>query len=445
MNTDALEPSESLGNTAINILEYAATLANSALFKDHMIYEQAGECWFGGDVIRSVTLFADRLESRNGDNFTIQKVNSPDLCQALAAELASWSGHWQASGWACFELAYALKAPHLLNEEEKAGLVPLLHLCQPKIAVSLGKDRPVKIETDSPELERQVRKLLNSAPVFPTHAAAGVQITESPAYQHAVSGALNSIHKGELAKVILSRRLMLDFTPDFVATWLLGRRQNTPSRSFAMRLGGWQASGFSPEIVLSVDKHRQVITEPLAGTRRLDGVAAEDLSRFNELYSDPKETHEHAISVRLSFEEMKEVCEPSSVAVREFMQRKERGSVQHLASTVHGELRADRNAWHAFASLFPAVTASGIPKRESFAEIRRHEVASRGLYAGAILRVDHDGSLDAALVLRSLLGQGQQAWLQAGAGVVSASHPERELIETSEKLGSVAPWVVKQV
>jgi anthranilate/para-aminobenzoate synthase component I len=61
------------------------------------------------------------------------------------------------------------------------------------------------------------------------------------------------------------------------------------------------------------------------------------------------------------------------------------------------------------------------------------------------LRVDHDGSLDAALVLRSLLGQGQQAWLQAGAGVVSASHPERELIETSEKLGSVAPWVVKQV
>src|SRR5690606_5242479 len=133
-----------------------------------------------------------------------------------------------------------------------------------------------------------------------------------------------------------------------------------------------------------------------------------------------KETHEHAISVRLSLEEMREVCEPSSVSVRQFMERKVRGSVQHLASTVCGELRSDQNAWHAFASLFPAVTASGIPKREAFLQIRRHEAASRGLYAGAILRVDHDGALDAALVLRSLLGHGQQAWLQAGAGVVSA-------------------------
>lgn len=444
MNIATVQPSSILSNTTTHALEYAATLANSTLFKEHLVYEKGGECWFGGGVKRSVTLFADRLESRNGDEFSIKKVESSNLCQALAEELSSWSGEWQASGWSCFELAYALKTPHLLNEEERAGLVPLLYLCQPEIYVTLGKGSAV-IESDSPELKHKVQDLLSRAPVFPTHAAAGVQITDSPEYETAVSGALSKINNGELEKVILSRRLKLDFTPDFVATWLLGRRQNTPSRSFTMRLGEWQASGFSPEIVLSVDKDRLVTTEPLAGTRRLDGLASEDLSRFNELYSDPKETHEHAISVRLSFEEMKEVCESSSVAVREFMQRKERGSVQHLASTVCGTLRDDRNAWHAFASLFPAVTASGIPKRESFAEIRRHEKVSRGLYAGAILRVDHDGTVDAALVLRSLLGQGGKSWLQAGAGVVSASHPERELIETSEKLGSVAPWVVKQV
>lgn len=443
MTADTLESSTSLANTKTHALEYAATLANSNLFQDHMVYEQGGECWFGGGVVRSVTLFADRLESRHGETFSIQKIDSSELCQALAKELAGWSGQWQASGWACFELAYALKTPHLLNEEERAGLVPLLYLCQPQISVSLGKG-PVRIQTEIPLLEQRVRELLSGPPVFSARAAAGVEVTDSPDYQHAVRGALSKINSGELEKVILSRRLMLDFTPDFVATWLLGRRQNTPSRSFTLNLGGWQASGFSPEIVVSVDKHGQVITEPLAGTRRLDGLAKEDLSRFNELYSDPKETHEHAISVRLSFEEMREVCDPLSVAVRQFMERKERGSVQHLASTVCGELSASSNAWHAFASLFPAVTASGIPKRESFAEIRRHEATSRGLYAGAILRVDHDGTLDAALVLRSLLGHGQQAWLQAGAGVVSASHPERELIETSEKLGSVAPWVVER-
>ena len=442
MTTDTLEPLKSLANVHNQTMEYAAALANSELFDDYLIYEQGGECWFGGGVVRSVTLFADRIETRQGETVTAKKINGSELCQALARELASWQGQWQAGGWSTFELSYALKTPELLTENERAGNVPLLYLCQPEISVSLGKG-PVRIRSEKPGLERQVRDILNRAPVLPSLTTAGVEIANSLTYQDAVSGALEKIHNGELEKVILSRRQLLDFTPDFVATWLLGRRKNTPSRSFSLRLGGWQASGFSPEIVLSVDPHGLVTTEPLAGTHRLDGLADEDLSRFNELYSDPKETHEHAISVRLSVEEMHEVCEPSSVAVRQFMERKVRGSVQHLASTVCGELRADYNAWHAFVSLFPAVTASGIPKREAFAEIRRHEATSRGLYAGAVLRVDHDGTLDAALVLRSLLGHNQQAWLQAGAGVVSASHPERELTETTEKLGSVAPWVVK--
>lgn len=444
MTIDLLEHPKNVVRTPAHCFEYAATLANSNLFNDYLIYEQGGDCWFGGGVTRSLTVFADRVESRVGDTLTIHKVDSKNLCQTLSKELAGWSGQWQACGWACFEFSYAIKAPHLLNDEERAGRVPLLYLCEPEISVSLTGDA-TRIVTGLPELERQVRQLLNAPPIQPPYTAASVEITDNPEYQIAVRGALDSIHNGALEKVILSRKLMLDFTPDFVTTWLLGRSQNNPSRSFSMRLAGWQASGFSPEIVLSVDRHGYVTTEPLAGTRRLDGVAADDLTRFNELYSDPKETHEHAISVRLSFEEMREVCDPASVAVRQFMERKERGSVQHLASTVCGELHADCNAWHAFASLFPAVTASGIPKREAFAEIRRHEKESRGLYAGAILRVSYDGAMDAALVLRSLLGHDQKAWLQAGAGVVSASHPERELIETSEKLASVAPWVVRRV
>lgn len=443
MTIDLLEPSKSFAHTQALRLEYVAALANSNLFTDYLIYERGGDCWFGGGVVRSITLFANRLESRDGDALTVHEVESENLCQALSKELATWPGQWQAGGWACFELAYALKAPHLLTEEEKSGAVPLLYICQPEVSVSLNNDS-IRIVSVSQSLEREVKKLLDASPIQPAYVPTNLEVPDNPSYRDAVSGALKSIHNHELEKVILSRKLPLDFTPDFVNTWLLGRRQNNPSRSFSLRLAGWQASGFSPEIVVSVDRHGQVTTEPLAGTRRMDGSAAEDLARFNELYSDPKETHEHAISVRLSYDEMHAVCTPSTVAVRKFMERKERGSVQHLASTVCGELNADCNAWHAFASLFPAVTASGIPKIESFAEIRRHEKESRGLYAGAVLRVDHDGTLDAALVLRSLLGHEQQFWLQAGAGVVSASHPERELIETTEKLGSVAPWVVRR-
>lgn len=442
MTTDMLEPVKSLINTHTNTMEYAAALASSKLFDNYLIYEQDGECWFGGGVVRSIALYADRMDIQNGKKITTKKISGADLCQELAQELATWSGQWQACGWSTFELAYALKAPELLNEKERAGDVALLYLCQPEISVILGKG-PLRILSENSDLVKKVKELLRSPPILPSLTTAGVQIADSLTYEDAVSGALDKIHNGELEKVILSRRQSLDFTPDFVATWLLGRRKNTPSRSFALRLGGWQASGFSPEIVMSVDKHGHVTTEPLAGTCRLDGSAEEDLLRFNGLYSDPKETHEHAISVRLAFDEMREVCEPLSVAVREFMERKVRGSVQHLASTVCGELRADCNAWHAFTSLFPSVTASGIPKRPAFAEIRRQEKTSRGLYAGAILRVDHDGTMDAALVLRSLLGYESRAWLQAGAGVVSASHPERELTETTEKLGSIAPWVVK--
>lgn len=443
MDVDLLKPPKIFIHSQALRFEYAAALASSNLFTDYLIYEQAGECWFGGGTMRSITLFADRLESRDGDVLTVKKVTSENLCQALSKELATWPGQWQGGGWACFELAYALKAPHLLSDEEKSGAVPLLYFCQPEVVVSLNKDA-TQIVSASPNLERQVRELLSAAPTQAVSTPANVEIPDNLFYRNAVSAALNSIHNRELEKVILSRKLALDFTPDFVNTWLLGRHQNNPSRSFSLNLAGWQASGFSPEIVVSVDSHGLVTTEPLAGTRRMDGSAAEDLSRFNELYSDPKETHEHAISVRLSYDEMHAVCDSSTVAVRKFMERKERGSVQHLASTLCGELNADCNAWHAFASLFPAVTASGIPKVEAFTEIRRHEKDSRGLYAGAVLRVDHDGTLDAALVLRSLLGHEQQFWLQAGAGVVSASLPERELIETTEKLGSIAPWVMRR-
>lgn len=425
-------------------MESAAALASNGMFDDYLIYEQNGECWFGGGAVRSITVFADRIESRQGDRLLVRKVSSEQLCEALTEELANWEGKWQACGWACFEFAYALKTPELLNDEERAGHVPLLYLCEPLVAVSLG-DGPIRIESKTASLSRQVQEVLDCVPHLPPRQPEPVVITDSPAYEQSVARALDQIHGGALEKVILSRRLKLNFKPDFVATWLLGREQNTPSRSFTLNLKGWQVSGFSPEIVMSVDKNRLVTTEPLAGTRRLDGLLEDDLSRFNELYSDPKETHEHAISVRLSVDEIRETCEPETIGVRQFMERKQRGSVQHLASTVCGKLREDCTPWQAFASLFPAVTASGIPKREAFSEIRRHESDSRGLYAGAILRIDHDGVFDAALVLRSLLGHQQEAWLQAGAGVVSGSHPARELTETSEKLGSIAPWVVKAV
>jgi anthranilate/para-aminobenzoate synthase component I len=116
--------------------------------------------------------------------------------------------------------------------------------------------------------------------------------------------------------------------------------------------------------------------------------------------------------------------------------------VQHLASRVSGQLAAGRRAWDAFHAVFPAVTASGVPKEAAYECIQRNEPEARGLYSGAVLTVDQHGAMDAALVLRSVYRQDGRTWLRAGAGIVGHSRPERELEETCEKLGSVGRFLV---
>ncbi|WP_252395901.1 salicylate synthase [Streptantibioticus parmotrematis] len=230
---------------------------------------------------------------------------------------------------------------------------------------------------------------------------------------------------------------------DLPGTYLAGRAANTPARSFLFNLGGWQATGFSPEIVLHVGRDGRLVTQPLAGTRKLGGDHEENARLRRELLCDSKEVHEHAVSVRLACEELGAVCDAGSVVVEDFMSVKERGSVQHLASQVAGRLRNDLCSWQAFGVLFPAVTATGAPKSAALAALLRHEEGPRGLYGGAILAVDADGDLDAALVLRSVLRRADRTWLRAGAGITRHSVPEREYEETCEKLRSVAPYLIE--
>jgi salicylate synthase len=151
--------------------------------------------------------------------------------------------------------------------------------------------------------------------------------------------------------------------------------------------------------------------------------------------------HEHAISVRLACQELEAICRPGSVAVEEFMTVQERGSVQHLASRVAGQLREGLGPWSAFAVLFPAITATGVPKAAALAALARYESGDRGLYGGAVLTANTDGDLDAALVLRTIFRRDGHTWLRAGAGGMRQSTPEREYEETREKLRSVAPYL----
>ena len=260
-------------------------------------------------------------------------------------------------------------------------------------------------------------------------------------YRSRVAQAVAEIGAGRYQKVIMSRPLPVPFEVDVVGTYLHGRAANTPARSFLLDLGGFQATGFSPEVLASVDRAGTVMTQPLAGTRAFGQGANADSATRRELENDPKEIFEHAVSVRTSQEELYRVCVPDTVQVTGFMSVKERGSVQHLGSSVSGLLAPGRTCWDALDALFPGVTASGIPKAEAIEAISRLE-EPRGLYAGTVLTVSSDGVLDAALVLRALYNKNGRAWLRAGPGSSRAPRPSREYEETCEKLSSIAPHVV---
>ncbi len=257
-----------------------------------------------------------------------------------------------------------------------------------------------------------------------------------------VASAVQEIRRRRLQKVILSRIVPVPGDIDLVSTYQAGRLGNTPVRSFLLDLGVQRSAGFSPETVVEVSADGDVSTQPLAGTRALSGDPVVDRNLRAELLGDPKEIFEHAISVQVAQDELRTVCDAGSVRVTEFMAVENRGSVQHLSSRVSGRLEQGRNAWHAFAELFPAVTVSGIPKAVAFELIRRYENEPRNLYSGAVLTVDSDGALDAALVLRAVFQRGGRTWLRAGAGIVEQSTPDRELEETCEKLRSISRFLV---
>jgi salicylate synthetase len=284
--------------------------------------------------------------------------------------------------------------------------------------------------------------------------AGGIQPTADPravdmrhdgsGYRDRVASAIDEIGRGRYQKVILSRRFDVPFRLDFPSTYRLGRRHNNPARSFLLRLGSLRALGYSPELVAAVHQDGLVVTEPLAGTRALGRGAANDQAARDDLESNSKEIVEHAISVRSSLKEISEVAEPGTATVTDFMTIRERGSVQHLGSTVGARLDPSMDRMDALEALFPAVTASGIPKAEGVDAILRHDELPRGLYSGAVAMFSADGSLDAALALRAAYEADGRTWLRAGAGIIAESTPDREFEETCEKLSTLSPYLVER-
>ncbi|WP_345670043.1 salicylate synthase [Streptomyces similanensis] len=406
----------------------------------HLLYERDGAVvWSEGES--AVVEVAGRSVRSYGTGAAAEERPAGAHPLATAGRLleARIGGTVSAHGWLSFELTHAYHGGETRDDETLARfVVPEREIHLTATTVVLRADGPEALD----DLERRLRRAMVEGGE-PSAERVAVDLDEhADRYRVAVADAVRAIRAGELDKAIVSRSVAVPGEVDLPASYVAGRRGHLPARSFLLRHGGWEAAGFSPEIVARVDTAGSVTAQPLAGTRALTGDAEADAVRRAELRRDAKEVYEHAVSVRLVQEELASVCRPESVCTEEFMDVAERGSVQHLASRLRGRLAEGSDRWDALAALFPAVTASGIPKGPALDVIRRAEDTGRGLYSGAIVRLEADGTLDAALVLRTVLRRDGRTWLRAGAGVVAGSDPERELEETREKLRAVSGHLV---
>ena len=405
--------------------------------EQYLLYERDGQWVLAIGALATIELDSDELRIIR-DGVTQRQTWSgrpgPVLGEAVDRLLLETD---QAFGWIAFEFG----AYRFGLQDRLAPQTPLARVFWPRTRIVVTDDAVRLFDAEERHRDTVDRLLSEGLPAAPPASAIDVG-ADSTDYRARVAAVIGEIAAGRYHKVILSRSVDVPFALDFPATYRLGRRHNTPARSFLLRLGGFRALGYSPEVVAAVHDDGAVVTEPLAGTRALGRGAACDRQARDELESDSKEIVEHAMSVRSSLREITEVAEPGSAAVIDFMTVRERGSVQHLGSTVTGRLDASKDRMDALEALFPAVTASGIPKAASVDAILRLDESPRELYSGAVVTFTADGGLDAALTLRTAYERDGRTWLRAGAGIIAASDPDREFEETCEKLATLAPHLV---
>ena len=247
-----------------------------------------------------------------------------------------------------------------------------------------------------------------------------------------VNSIKESITSGEAIQVVLSQRLSRAATAKPFDIYRALRSINPSPYMFYLDFGEFQIIGASPEILIRVE-NGEVVTRPLAGTRRRGSTPGEDLALEAELKADPKERAEHIMLVDLGRNDIGRVAAPGTVEVSDLMNVEKYSHVMHLVSHVKGKLRFDLTAFDALRAAFPAGTVSGAPKVRAMQLIAEHELEKRGPYAGAVGYFSYSGNMDMAIAIRTMVTAGGKAYVQAGAGIVYDSQPESEYFETLNK------------
>jgi len=253
-----------------------------------------------------------------------------------------------------------------------------------------------------------------------------------PEYESVVRRCQEYIKAGDIFQVVPSQRFEIETKADPFDIYRVLRVVNPSPFLFYLPYGEYALIGSSPEILVRVEDG-VVTIRPLAGTRRRGRDEAEDSALARELLADPKERAEHIMLVDLGRNDVGRVADYRTVQLTDVMKVERYSHVMHITSNVTGRLRAGQTAFDALRAGLPAGTVSGAPKVRAMQIIDEVEPQKRGPYGGAVGYIDFTGNMDTCIALRTVVIQGQTAYIQAGGGVVYDSDPGSEYQETVDK------------
>jgi anthranilate synthase component I len=260
-----------------------------------------------------------------------------------------------------------------------------------------------------------------------------VSNTTQAEYEQMVLNAKEYIAAGDIFQVVLSQRFSTDLKCHPFDIYRSLRAVNPSPYMFYLKCGDeLQIAGSSPE-VLSKLQEGKVTVRPIAGTRPRGSNPSEDIDFEKDLLADDKECAEHVMLVDLGRNDVGRVCKFGTVTVDDFMVIERYSHVMHIVSNVSGMITDDKDAFDVLGATFPAGTLSGAPKIRAMEIIDELEKNRRGPYGGSVVYFSYDGSMDSCITIRTAVITGGKVHVQAGAGVVADSVPEREYMECVNK------------
>lgn len=292
------------------------------------------------------------------------------------------------------------------------------------------------------ETERLEKQLSGALPRVASQiapAAPGERSPSAPAsnwsrqdFEGAVDAIKEHIAAGDCYQAVLSQRFSVEVSAAPLEIYRALRATNPSPYMYFLKLGDESVVGASPEMLVRC-RGRRLDYRPIAGTRGRGATEEEDAQLGEEMRADEKEVSEHMMLVDLGRNDLGRVADYGSVEVGELMAVERYSHVQHLVTQLRARLRDSQDRFDALASCFPAGTVTGAPKVRAMQIISDLEPDRRGIYAGGVLYIDYADNLDSCIAIRTMVLRDGVAEIQAGAGIVADSVPEREYEETINK------------